>query len=217
MEAHLAPKSSIQVNKIASSCEICSGPHDTKYCMENLEQAFVDYASSHGNKSWNQLKQQQDEVFNRITLWKVVSKKISDTPIHDIAKGPAALISSVSHDHHKDGAPSNQGIKSPPKLLSPKYQSQSSLGEQNRNSSSPKRVHFINTIIIIRKEDEPKEEETVEPNETKNNNHNTIVEIKEKVGEELIRSETVIGEGDSQDIKLDNPDDRTCGDTKEVE
>ncbi|GJV69251.1 hypothetical protein Tco_1484760 [Tanacetum coccineum] len=46
MEAHLAPKASVQVNKIASSCEICSGPHDTQYCMENLEQAFVDYASS---------------------------------------------------------------------------------------------------------------------------------------------------------------------------
>ncbi|GJY77943.1 hypothetical protein Tco_0483744 [Tanacetum coccineum] len=46
MEAHLAPKSSVQVNKIASSCEICSGPHGTQYCMENPEQAFVEYASS---------------------------------------------------------------------------------------------------------------------------------------------------------------------------
>nr|GEW47743.1 MAK10-like protein [Tanacetum cinerariifolium] len=46
MEAHLAPKSSIQVNKIASSCEIYSGPHDTQYCLENHEQAFVDCASS---------------------------------------------------------------------------------------------------------------------------------------------------------------------------
>ncbi|GKE46330.1 MAK10-like protein [Tanacetum coccineum] len=46
MEVHRAPKSSIQVNKITFSCEICSGPHDTRYCMENPEQAFVDYASS---------------------------------------------------------------------------------------------------------------------------------------------------------------------------
>ncbi|GKA44942.1 MAK10-like protein [Tanacetum coccineum] len=46
MEAHLAPKSSVQVNKITFSYEICSGPHDTQYCMENLEQAFIDYASS---------------------------------------------------------------------------------------------------------------------------------------------------------------------------
>nr|GEY90338.1 MAK10-like protein [Tanacetum cinerariifolium] len=46
MEAYLAPKQPVQVNKITSSCEICSGPHDTQYCMENPQQAFVKYASS---------------------------------------------------------------------------------------------------------------------------------------------------------------------------
>nr|GFA60071.1 MAK10-like protein [Tanacetum cinerariifolium] len=46
MEAHFSPKQPIQVNKVTSSCKIYSGPHDTQYCMENLEQAFVDYASS---------------------------------------------------------------------------------------------------------------------------------------------------------------------------
>ncbi|GJY62416.1 MAK10-like protein [Tanacetum coccineum] len=46
MEAHLAPKQHVQVNKITSLCEICSGPHDTQYCIKNLEQAFVEYASS---------------------------------------------------------------------------------------------------------------------------------------------------------------------------
>ncbi|GKD20954.1 MAK10-like protein, partial [Tanacetum coccineum] len=42
METHLDPKQPIQVNKTTSSCEICSGPHDTQYCIENPEQAFVD-------------------------------------------------------------------------------------------------------------------------------------------------------------------------------
>ncbi|GKE94931.1 hypothetical protein Tco_1579786 [Tanacetum coccineum] len=46
MEAHIAPMQPTQVNKITSSCEIYSGPHDTQYCMENPEQAFVEYASS---------------------------------------------------------------------------------------------------------------------------------------------------------------------------
>ncbi|GJX60522.1 hypothetical protein Tco_0291912 [Tanacetum coccineum] len=46
MEAHLAPTQPTQVNKITSSCKICSGPHDTQYFMENPEQAFVEYASS---------------------------------------------------------------------------------------------------------------------------------------------------------------------------
>nr|GEZ31077.1 hypothetical protein [Tanacetum cinerariifolium] len=34
------------LNKITTSCEICSGPHDTQYCMKDPEQAFVEYASS---------------------------------------------------------------------------------------------------------------------------------------------------------------------------
>ncbi|GKC36816.1 MAK10-like protein [Tanacetum coccineum] len=46
MEAHLAPTQPTQVNKITTSCEICSGPHDTQYCMKDPEQAFVEYASS---------------------------------------------------------------------------------------------------------------------------------------------------------------------------
>ncbi|GJW03620.1 MAK10-like protein [Tanacetum coccineum] len=31
MEAHLAPTQPTQVNKVTTSCEICSGPHDTQY------------------------------------------------------------------------------------------------------------------------------------------------------------------------------------------
>ncbi|GJY35584.1 hypothetical protein Tco_0420962 [Tanacetum coccineum] len=45
MEAHLALTQPTQVHKITTSCEICSGPHDTQNCMENHEQAFVEYAS----------------------------------------------------------------------------------------------------------------------------------------------------------------------------
>ncbi|GJW51541.1 hypothetical protein Tco_0092892 [Tanacetum coccineum] len=40
MEAHLSHKQPIKVNKITSSFEICNGPHDTQYYMENPEQAF---------------------------------------------------------------------------------------------------------------------------------------------------------------------------------
>ncbi|GKC43226.1 hypothetical protein Tco_1060948 [Tanacetum coccineum] len=46
MEAHITLMQPTQVNMITSSCELCSGSHDTQYCMENLEQAFVKYASS---------------------------------------------------------------------------------------------------------------------------------------------------------------------------
>ncbi|GKC65677.1 hypothetical protein Tco_1098275, partial [Tanacetum coccineum] len=50
MEAHLGPTQPTQVNKITTSCKICNGPHDTQYCMKNLEQAFVDYTSSRINE-----------------------------------------------------------------------------------------------------------------------------------------------------------------------
>ncbi|GJV01018.1 MAK10-like protein [Tanacetum coccineum] len=75
MEAHLAPKQPIQVNKITSSCKICSGPHDTQYCMENLKQAFVDYASSRTDEAggkWYTFKPEQNnlsETYN--PSWKI--------------------------------------------------------------------------------------------------------------------------------------------------
>ncbi|GJS95545.1 MAK10-like protein [Tanacetum coccineum] len=46
MEAHLAPTQPTQVNKITTLCDICSSPHDTRHCMENPKQAFIEYASS---------------------------------------------------------------------------------------------------------------------------------------------------------------------------
>ncbi|GJU93838.1 hypothetical protein Tco_1318594 [Tanacetum coccineum] len=85
MEAHIAPKPSVPVNKIASLCEIYGGPYDTQYCMENLEQAFVDYASLRNN-----------------------------------------------------------GMG----------------GEENRNPSSPKRVHFVKSITIVSGNDKTKEDES---------------------------------------------------------
>ncbi|GJT46549.1 hypothetical protein Tco_0647109 [Tanacetum coccineum] len=78
MEAHIASKPSVQANKIASSCEIYDGPHDTQYYMENPEQAFVDYASSRLvsnfmasqdarlSKFVADFKQQQSEMTNKI-------------------------------------------------------------------------------------------------------------------------------------------------------
>ncbi|GJX67694.1 hypothetical protein Tco_0303421 [Tanacetum coccineum] len=65
MEAHIAPKQPVQVNKITSSCGICSGPHDTQYCMENPKQAFVDYASSRTDKAggkWYTFKPEQKNL-----------------------------------------------------------------------------------------------------------------------------------------------------------
>ncbi|GJZ25178.1 hypothetical protein Tco_0562637 [Tanacetum coccineum] len=157
MEAHLAPKQSVQVNKLASSCEICGGPHDTQYCMENPEQAFVDYAS-------------------------LCKNEVGDS-----------------------GALPNKGIiKSPSKLFSLKYQAESSLGEENRNSSSPKRVHFVNTITIVRKEDEPKETEILESCAINNDDHNLVVGARKTIEKEPKVSKIMKEEGESGDTGNDD-------------
>ncbi|GKB50167.1 MAK10-like protein [Tanacetum coccineum] len=118
MEAHLAPKSSVQVKKIASSCVICSGPHDTQYCMENPEQAFVDYASSRADEAggkWftfkpekNNLdarlskfeadfKQQQSEMTNKIdTFLKAINDRMTRPLPSDTVKNLKLNVNSTS-------------------------------------------------------------------------------------------------------------------------
>ncbi|GJZ29938.1 hypothetical protein Tco_0574985 [Tanacetum coccineum] len=70
MEAHLALTQPTQVNKVTTSYEICSGPHDTQYCMEDPEQAFVEYASSRTDEAggkWYTFKPEQNnfgETYN---------------------------------------------------------------------------------------------------------------------------------------------------------
>ncbi|GJV43645.1 hypothetical protein Tco_1428181 [Tanacetum coccineum] len=205
MEAHLAPKSSVQVNKIASSCEICSGPHNTQYCMKNPEQAFVEYASSRNNEVGvtqtklervlsdfdshqekrlsslgTQLKQQQDDVINKInTLWKVVSKKCNNAPAHDNAGDSMARV--------------------------------------NAELLLPKCVYFVNIITVIRKDNESREAGTIESDVAKDNGRNTIVEGKKETEEGLDSSEPVIEEEESRDIKQNNPNNGTRGETKEEE
>ncbi|GJZ45416.1 hypothetical protein Tco_0593012 [Tanacetum coccineum] len=47
------------------------------------------------------------------------------------------------------------------------------------NITSPKHVHFINTITVLRKDDKPGEKGIVKPG-TKDDDHDTIVKIKEE-------------------------------------
>ncbi|GJS57570.1 hypothetical protein Tco_0652354 [Tanacetum coccineum] len=107
MEAHIALTQPTQVNKITTSCEICSGPHDTQHCMEDPEQAFVEYASSRTDeavglvsnfmasqdaklsKFESDFKQQQSEMTNKIdTVLKVITDRIAGTLPSDMVKNP---------------------------------------------------------------------------------------------------------------------------------
>ncbi|GKB67460.1 MAK10-like protein [Tanacetum coccineum] len=114
MEAHLAPTQPTQVNKITTSCEICSGPHDTQYCMEDPEQAFVEYASSRTDEAGGlvsnfmasqdarlskfeaDFKQQQSEMTNKIdTVLKAITDRIAGALPSDTVKNPKLSASPV--------------------------------------------------------------------------------------------------------------------------
>ncbi|GJT82013.1 hypothetical protein Tco_1056355 [Tanacetum coccineum] len=105
MEAHLAPMQSTQVNKITSSCEICNGPHDTKYCMENPKQAFVEYASSCTDEAGDarlskfeaNFKQQQSKMTNKIDMvLKAIINRIAKALPSNTVKNPKLNVNSTS-------------------------------------------------------------------------------------------------------------------------
>ncbi|GJT92178.1 protein kinase-like domain, concanavalin A-like lectin/glucanase domain protein [Tanacetum coccineum] len=79
MEAHLASTQPTPVKKVNTSCEICSGPHDTQYCMEDPEQAFVEYASSpHVPMKWVESEAEEGETTTDITLAKDKVKEVME-------------------------------------------------------------------------------------------------------------------------------------------
>ncbi|GKC35595.1 hypothetical protein Tco_1047979 [Tanacetum coccineum] len=118
-------------------------------------------------------------------LWKAVSEKLDDVPIRDTARNPVAQMNFTSTNDTTREELRGKGIKSPSKLLSPKYLSQSSLAEQNKNPSSPKRIHFVNSIIILNKEDEDTEEGSVKIIKTDCEDHEMTVESEEEFREKL--------------------------------
>ncbi|GJS66526.1 MAK10-like protein [Tanacetum coccineum] len=82
MEAHLALTQPTQVNKITTSCEICSAPHDTQYCMEDPEQAFVEYAFSRTDEAGGEMTNKID------TVLKAITDQIAGTLPSDTIKNP---------------------------------------------------------------------------------------------------------------------------------
>ncbi|GKD64090.1 zinc finger, CCHC-type containing protein, partial [Tanacetum coccineum] len=115
---------------------------------------------------------------------KAVSEKLDDTPIRDTAENPASQMNFTSTNDTTKEELRGKGIKRPSKLLSPKYLSQSSFAEQNGNPSSPKRVHFVNSIVILNKEDEAKEEGNAKSSTTEYKDHEITVESEKEFKEE---------------------------------
>nr|GEW70792.1 MAK10-like protein [Tanacetum cinerariifolium] len=107
---------------------------------------------------------------------------------HNTTENLWAYTNVASIDHHKKEELQSKGIKSPSKLLTAKYLSQSTLDEQNRNSSSPKHIYFINSIVILNKEREAREEENVRPNVAIGQDRNITIKAKRKLKRKVERS-----------------------------
>ncbi|GKF01525.1 hypothetical protein Tco_0028448 [Tanacetum coccineum] len=127
-----------------------------------LEKALLDF-DSHQEKRLShletQLGQQQDDMIGKINLlWKTVSEKLNDASTPENAGNSMAPKSITVISHAEKEELKKKGIKSPSKLFSLKYLSPASIKELNKNLSAPKRVHFVNSIVILSKDSDRKEE-----------------------------------------------------------
>ncbi|GJX71939.1 protein kinase-like domain, concanavalin A-like lectin/glucanase domain protein [Tanacetum coccineum] len=92
-------------------------------------------------------------------LWKTVSEKLNDASPPENTRNFMApkSIAAISHDEKEELK--KKGIKSPSKLLSLKYLSLASIKELNKDPSSLKRVHFVNSIVILSTDSDTEEED----------------------------------------------------------
>ncbi|GKC94954.1 hypothetical protein Tco_1160396, partial [Tanacetum coccineum] len=133
-----------------------------------LEKALLDFDSNQEKRLSHlrtQLEQQHDDMIGKINfLWKTVSEKLNDTSSPKNAGSSMAprSIAAISHDEKEELR--KKGIKSPSKFLSPKYLSPASIKELNKNPSSPKRVHFVNSIVILSTDSDTEEEDASSTN-----------------------------------------------------
>ncbi|GJR13169.1 hypothetical protein Tco_0795821 [Tanacetum coccineum] len=138
-----------------------------------------------------QLEQQQDDMISKINnLWKDISGKLDDTPTPDTTGKSIAHMNLASTNRIKKKS--------------------SEAKELNKNPLFPKRVHFINSVVILSKESEAKGEGSVKPSEAECNDHKRTVEEKEEFREE---SEKELEEETEEETKKEEEDDPEYFDT----
>ncbi|GJW95891.1 hypothetical protein Tco_0175563 [Tanacetum coccineum] len=96
MEAHLAPMQPTPVNKRTTSCEICNGPHDTQYCIEDPEQAFVEYASSRTDEAGGLVSNFMASQDTRLSKFEVDFKQQQSKMTNKIDKVLKAIIDQMA-------------------------------------------------------------------------------------------------------------------------
>ncbi|GJZ73684.1 MAK10-like protein [Tanacetum coccineum] len=150
MEAHLALTQPTQVNKITTQCEICSGPYDTYVYIEDPEQACVDYASSRTNEMGSKrfTPNQGPRSFNDATnTWKE-KPNFNWAHTHTFTSPQGGSISIHSSDYQ---------MKLEKTLLD--FDSNQEK-RTKQNPSAPKRVHFVNSIVILSTDSDTEEDDS---------------------------------------------------------
>nr|GEW09339.1 hypothetical protein [Tanacetum cinerariifolium] len=132
----------------------------------------------------NQVQHLMETYIAPMQPTQTISEKLDDAPIRNTAGSTTAQMNFTFTNYPTKEELRGQGIKSPSKLLSPKYLSQSSLAKQNRNPSSLKCVHFVNSIVLLNKEDAAKEEGNVKSCITEYKDHEMTVESEKEFEEE---------------------------------
>ncbi|GJS64956.1 hypothetical protein Tco_0679520 [Tanacetum coccineum] len=144
------------MNKITSSCEICSGPHDTQYCMENPEQAFVEYTYS-----------RTDEAGGALPIDTVKNPKLNVNPttsVLSIRSYPTEDPRCSTHIHGSINAitihPKQQSDSRDDEPEENMEEEKSNREDINTNPSTPPdpSVSFI-TKKIVKKDDDSRKEE----------------------------------------------------------
>ncbi|GKA31185.1 MAK10-like protein [Tanacetum coccineum] len=127
-----------------------------------LEKALLDFDSNQEKRLSHlrtQLGQQHDDMIGKNNLlWKTASEKLNDVSTPENAGNSMAHKSIVAISHDEREELRKKGIKSPSKLFSLKYLSPASIKELNKNPSPPKRVYFVNSIVILSTDSDTEEE-----------------------------------------------------------
>ncbi|GJZ75611.1 hypothetical protein Tco_0640076 [Tanacetum coccineum] len=134
MEAHLALMQPTQVNKVTTSCEICSGPHDTQYCMEDPEHAFVDYTSLSTDEA-GVLKAITNQIAGTLPSDTVKNPKLSTYPVLSARSYPTKDPQCSTHVHGSINA-----VIIHPKQQSDSHDDRTEESEEEENDN-PENIH----------------------------------------------------------------------------
>ncbi|GJS56570.1 MAK10-like protein [Tanacetum coccineum] len=155
MESHLAPTQPTHVNKITTSCEICSGPHDTQYCMEDPEQSFVEYASSRTDEARGLVSNFMASQVSRLSKFEADFKQQQSEMTNKIDTVLKAITDRIAGTLPSDTQPDESQVNKP----DIEHEEKGNLGNTNSNPHpQPNTLASITTEQIIRDDDGPQNE-----------------------------------------------------------